>query len=167
MSFGSPEMSARDVLSRDAEIVDTLEDFGFIDNENGLSPEDKKSIAARMDVITKTHGPMSKEVLTVLAYLDRALAVRIHSTENLLDGIDVGVVAALVSDQGLASNKEFLQTVLNLAKKKFTEGTAPFSEALLASVSERIEQTSAVGPLDGVIDGQDNVIQQSDKEILH
>lgn len=164
MSFGFPEMSTRDVLSRDAEIVDTLQDFGFIDNENGLSPEDKKAIAARMQVIAASHK-ISKEALAVLAFLDRALTVQIKTTEDLLNGVDVGVVSPLISDPLLASNEEFLQTVISLAKKKYGEGVAPFSDALFSAVSERLDQVASTKPIDGVIDGQDNVVQGFDKNL--
>lgn len=160
MSFGQPTPESypiKEKLLKKEEISETLIDFGFINNEHGLLPEDVTAIEGRMDIITQKHGEISSETLTALAYVDRIISVNPQSEEVTLSKVEGGLVSPLVTDSALASNQEFLSTVVTLAKKNYREGVTPFSEALLGALKTREEQIKSMPGVDGVIDGQGNV----------
>jgi hypothetical protein len=161
MSFGQPTPESyprSQELGNREEIFETLIDLGFINNEQGLLPEDVTAIEGRMNVITQKYGAMSSEALTALAYVDRIISANPQSEESTLAKVDGGIVSPLIKDNTLASSQDFLLTVVALAKKNYTEGVAPFSEALLRALKTREEQIKSVPEVDGLIDGQDNVM---------
>lgn len=166
--FGQPSpVSQRENLSSQTEVLETLIDLGFIKNNNGLLPEDIKAIQSRIEVITEKHGAMSVEAVTALAYVDRMLTVNTLGSEELLASITGDLVSPLVKDPALSADAEFLATVVALAKKNFSEGNTLFSEALLSALATRVSQIKNTPEVDGVIDGQDNVLLKSDDTILH
>lgn len=166
--FGQPSpVSQKENLSNEAEIVNILTELGFIRNSAGLLPEDVKAIQSRMEVITQKHGAMSEEALTSLAYVDRMLTVNTLGSGELLASISGDLVSPLVKDPSLANDTEFLSTVVALAKKNFDQGVAPFSEALLSALATRQSQIKSTPEVDGVIDGQDNVIINNEDRNLH
>lgn len=168
MSFGqSAPVPQKENLSNQAEIVNVLSDLGFIKNSNGLLPEDIKAIQNRVQIITEKHGVMSEEAVTALAYVDRMLTVSVLGKDELLAAITGDLVSPLVRDSTLSGDSEFLSTVVVLAKKNFQEGMTPFSEALLSALATRESQIKNTPEVDGVIDGQDNVIIKSEDTTAH
>lgn len=172
MSFGQPaptpeSYSKKDTLAKREEMIGTLVDLGFINNEYGLLPEDVAAIEGRMSVIAQKYGAMSNEALTSLAYVDRIINANPQSQEATLSKINGDIVSPLVRDVALANNQDFLSTVVTLAKKNYLEGVTPFSEALLGALKVRQEQIQGIPTVEGVIDGQDNVTINNLDNNLH
>ncbi len=172
MSFGQsaptpvPNPRSQELAARE-EMVETLIDLGFINNENGLLPEDVTAIESRMKVIAQKYDAMSPQALAALAYVDRIIAASPLSEESTLAKVNGSVVAPLVGDDALAEDGDFLATVVALAKKNYKEGATPFSEALLGALKTREGQIKNMASVDGFIDGQDNVSIGENPKTIH
>ncbi len=169
MSFGNtaPQEEKRDVIGKNEEIVESLKSFGLINSESALSSEDYESLRSRADLLQKSHQ-VSSDVASVLAYVDRTLLLEKGNQgaeQQLFSVVGSDLIASLVSDPLLATNEEFLKTIGNTAKMKYTEGSSAFSDVLFDAIKDREAAIVKTPVIDGKIDGNDNVILPSDGEV--
>jgi hypothetical protein len=167
MTFGNESPARQGKLEHD-ELVDALVGTGIISGPGALNQEEVAAIKTRMGVI-KNKLAMSDDSASVLAYVDRKLAVESASgnqaaVAELVSKVSPDIVSTIV-DARLAHNEEFLGTVLTLADKKYLSGSySAFSDALIEAVKEREAGVSASG-VEVKLDAQDNVIQPADTEL--
>lgn len=168
MSFGNTAPENREHLSQNQEVIDTLLEFGFISSPQGVTPEDVVAIQARTKEIQKASPLLSFESATSLAFVDRMVAIQkelgnTQAVESLISKIDTDLVSTLVKE-GYAKDEEFLKTILVTALNSYaSDGYPAFSDALLSAVVKREHDIEATPTPHGMIDGQDNVVQPTDK----
>lgn len=167
MTFGNESPVRQEKLEHD-ELVDVLVGTGIVSEPSVLNGEEVAAIKTRMGVI-KNKLAMSDDSASVLAYIDRRLAVENESGNQaaiaqLVSKVSSDIVSTIV-DARLAHDEEFLGTVLTLADKKYLSGSYPaFSDALIEAVKEREANVNTSG-ISGKLDAQDNVIQPTDTEL--
>lgn len=170
MSFGNTAPENREHLAQNQEVVDTLLEFGFISSPQGVTPEDVIAIQARTKEIQKASPSLSFESATSLAFVDRMVAVQkelgnTQAIESLVSRIDTDLVSILVKEE-YAKDEEFLQTILVTGLSNYASGSYPaFSDALLNAVLKREHDIESTPTPHGMIDGQDNVVQSTDKTL--
>jgi hypothetical protein len=170
MSFGksAPEPSRREEIATNQEVVDSLIESGLIKDQQALTNEEYAAVKTRADII-ESSAHLNADVAIALAYIDRVVArekAAGNNPEGVISKVSTEIVSAVVSPS-LATNEEFLQTVLNTSKLHFLNGTSDtFSDALLQAVREREDSFANIPEIDGKIDGQDNVVLPSDEQLL-
>lgn len=173
MSFGNtaPQIEDREQFVKSQNVVDTLSEFGFISSPQGVTPEDVVAILKRKEDIQKTSLGLSGKPAIALAFVDRMIAVQkelgnTEAVQKLVSNIDTDFVATLVKGDK-AQDGEFLKTILTTGLNNWATGVYPtFSDALLDAVEKREHDLETTPTPSGMIDGQDNVVQPTDK-IFH
>lgn len=166
-SFGTraPEQS-REKEALNAEIVDTLMESGLITDPSSLSSEEYEALNVRATLLEKN---MNRDTAYMLAYLDRKInqdKSAGNTGEAFFSKVTPSMISSLISPS-LSSNQEYVQTVLNLVAHEFKRGNhATYSDALIAAVGIRGQEIAATPDLTVTLDGQDNVVQPGDKELL-
>lgn len=169
MSFGnSVQETSREAGAANQEVADSLIESGFINDEKALGGEDYTAIKTRADII-ESSAHVHPDVAIAFAYVDRMIG-KDKEAGNTGEAVIAKVTPELVSTlitPSLAGNMEFAATVLNMARIKYANGAPTFFDAVLAAAHEREAAIISTPTLDGKIDGQDNVVQPADEQVLH
>lgn len=171
MSFGSAApQNNRETLAQDQEVIDTLSQFGFISSPQDVTSDDMLAIQARSKDIQRTSPGLPVDASVALAFVDRKIFVQkelgnTEAVQKLVSNIDTDFVATLVKGDK-AQDGEFLKTILTTGLNNWATGVYPtFSDALLDAVEKREYDLETTPTPSGMIDGQDNVVQSTDKTL--
>lgn len=167
MSFekNTPQNSPRLEAADNQELIDSLMESGFISSAQSLSAEDYVAVKSRTEILEKK-SHINTDVAIALAYIDRKAAFEKsvgNSELGVLSKVTTDLVSTLVTAD-LASNDEFLQTVLNAALLTYKNGSyLAFSDALIEAADKRQKEILSTPEISGKIDGNSNVILPSDE----